>query len=259
MSERLSPRPVQKGTDAAKLHKWAMIFLAAGVLGRAILQNALLGYNSLTSEELLAAVDAIPGGMVFLSGALVCQLAQTCAAPLLAFLLVEGYQRTGSFEKYLVRAVGLAMITELPYNLAINGSLLYLGTRNPAFSLVIGLVMLHLFNRFSEKGIKNTLVKLVIFVAAFLWCQMLRIDHGACFIIFVGALWLARNRSNLRSLYGFCGAMVCVLFDPYYIASCLACIMFHRYNEEKGEQNRTFNYAFYPVCLLVLGIVAKFL
>lgn len=259
MSERLSPRPVQTGTDAAKLHKWAMIFLAAGVLGRAILQNGLLGAGSLSNEELLAAVDAVPGGMVYLSGALVCKMAQTCAAPLLAFLLVEGYLRTSSFEKYLARVIALAVVTELPYNLAMDGSLLHLSSRNPVFGLVIALVMLYFFNRFTEKSFRNTLVKLVIFVAAFLWCQMLGIEHGACFIIFVGVLWLSRSRSNLRSLYAFCGAMVCVMLDTYYIASCLSCIMLHRYNEEKGEQNQKFNYAFYPVCLLVLGIAAKFL
>lgn len=259
MSERLSPRPVQKGTDAAKLHKWALIFLAAGILGRAVLQNALLGSNAMTSEELLAAVDTIPGGMLILSGALLCNLAQSCAAPLIAFLLVEGYQRTASFEKYLIRVAGLALISELPYNLAMEGKLLHLGTRNPVFALVIGLVMLYFFNRYDRKNLKNSLMKVLIFAAAFLWCLMLRIDHGICLMIFIGVLWIARTRSNLRSLFAFCGAMVCMLFDMYYIGACLSCIMLHRYNEEKGEQNRAFNYAFYPACLLVVGIAAKFL
>ena len=31
----------------------------------------------------------------------------------------------------------------------------------------------------------------------------------------------------------------------YYIGSGLACIMLHRYNDERGEQNEKFNYAFY--------------
>jgi hypothetical protein len=35
--------------------------------------------------------------------------------------------------------------------------------------------------------------------------------------------------------------------------------MLHRYNDERGEQNEKINYAFYPVMLLILGIVAKFI
>ena len=259
MSERLSPRRIPKGTDAAKLHKWAAIFLIAGIIGRAFLENALLGMNTMTSEELYAAVEADPDSMWILTAALACKVLQTCAAPLLAFLLVEGYQRTSSFEKYLVRIAGLALGTELPYNLAMEGKLLVLGSRNPVFALVLALVMLYFFSHFAGKGLKNTLIKVLIFAAAFLWCRMLRIEHGVCLVILVGIIWLARTRTNLRSLYGFCGTMACTLFDFYYIGACLSCIMFHRYNEEKGEQNRIFNYAFYPVVLLIVGIAAKFL
>lgn len=259
MSERLSPRVVAKGTDAAKLHHWVIIFLVLGILGRSVLQNALLGVNNLTTDELLAAMEGDPTAMWILTGALVCKVLETCAAPLLAFLLVEGYQRTSSIEKYLIRILGLALISELPYNLAMEGSVLFLGSRNPVFALVIGLVMLYFFSRFQEKGIKSILVKLVIFAAAFLWCLMLRIDHGICLIIFIGVLWFARKKTGLRSLFGFCAAMASTLFNTYYLGACLSCIMLHRYNEEKGEQNRALNYGFYPACLLLVGVAAKFL
>ena len=35
--------------------------------------------------------------------------------------------------------------------------------------------------------------------------------------------------------------------------------MLHRYDEERGDQNPVFNYAFYPVLLLIVGIVGIFL
>ena len=53
--------------------------------------------------------------------------------------------------------------------------------------------------------------------------------------------------------------MVCTMFDLYYMGACLSCIMLHRYNEERGDQNRIFNYAVYPMVLLLCGIAAKFL
>lgn len=259
MSERLSSRRPVRGSDAAKLHKWAILFMTAGIIGRCILQNALLGMNTLTVEELLAAMEGTPGSMVILTVALMCEITETCAVPLLSFLLVEGYQRTSGFEKYLARVGALALISELPYNLAMEGKLLHLGSRNPVFALVIALVMLHFFGRFAEKGLKNTVMKVLIFAAAFLWCRMLRIDHGIFVVIFVGILWFVRKKSNLRAMFAFSAAMICTLFDRFYIGACLATILLHSYNEERGEPNRLFHYAVYPVLLLLTGIAAKFL
>ena len=78
-------------------------------------------------------------------------------------------------------------------------------------------------------------------------------------MVFTLVMWLVREKSNARALYGFCGAMVCTMFDLYYMGACLSCIMLHRYNEERGDQNRIFNYAVYPMVLLLCGIAAKFL
>ena len=81
----------------------------------------------------------------------------------------------------------------------------------------------------------------------------------AMVVVMVAMLWYARSKSNERAVLGFCSAMVCTLFDMYYIGSCMAFIMLHRYDEERGEQNEKLNYAFYPVVLLVVGIVGFFL
>ena len=119
--------------------------------------------------------------------------------------------------------------------------------------------MLYFFSRYAEKGLKNLLMKALITAAAFLWCLMLGIDQGVCLVILVGFLWMVRDKSNVRSMFTFCGAMVCTLFNMYYIGSCLSCIMLHRYNEERGEQNEKLNYVFYPALLLVTGIAALFI
>ena len=49
MSLRLSGRRAPRGTDGASLRKWAMVFLSMGIVGRCILQNAMLGMNSVTN------------------------------------------------------------------------------------------------------------------------------------------------------------------------------------------------------------------
>lgn len=259
MSMRLSTRRLPQGRDAASLRKWAFVFLTAGAVGRGIIQNSLLGLIDITSDQLLESMEINPMVMPLLTAALICKVMETCAVPLLTMLLVEGFQRTSSFEKYLIRVGAAALASEIPFNLVYGGKLLDLSSRNPVFGLLICLVMLFFWSRYAEKGLKNSLMKVLIFSAAFLWCQMLRIDQGICLVVMAAFLWMAREKSNVRAMYGFIAAMLCTVFNMYYIGCCLSCIMLHRYNEERGEQNWKLNYAFYPVMLLVVGIVAKFL
>lgn len=259
MAERLiRRRPIQCVTGAS-IRKWALIFLAAGTVGRSIFQNALVGLDSLTTDQLAAAMNASDAVSTYVTIALVCKVLETCAAPLFCFLLVEGFRHTSHFEKYLLRVGALALVCELPYNLAYNGKLLFLGSRNPVFGMFLALVMLYFFSRYDAKAMKNTAMKVLIFVAAFLWANMLRIDQGVCVVILVALLWMARDKSHFRALYAFGGAMACSLFNMYYMGGCLACIFLHRYNDEQGEKDRRLSYAAYPVMLLVIGIAAKFI
>lgn len=259
MSMRLRGARPNKGTDAAALRKWGIIFLSVGTIGRCILQNRLLGVGTVTADELFTAMQTDPAIMAIATVSLFCQIVETCAAPLFTFLLVEGFLRTSSFEKYLLRIGGVALVSELPYNLAYTGKLLDLTSRNPVFGLFICLIMLFFFSKYAEKGFKNTAMKALIVVAAFLWCLMLHIDQGICLVVMVAFLWAVRDKSNVRAMCGFCSAMICTLFDMFYIGSCLSFIMLHRYNEERGEQNEKLNYAFYPVLLLAVGVAGMFL
>ena len=259
MSMRLSAQRAPRGTSAAGLRKWALIFLTAGGIGQGLIQNRLLNMDVISANELLEHMQADPAVMTLVTIALVCKVMETCAVPLFSFLLVEGFLRTRSFEKYLIRVGAVALISELPYNLAMGSGIINLSSRNPALSLLIALVMLYFFNRFGEKCFKNTAMKALIFLAAVLWCGMLRIDHGVCVVVMVCFLWYVREKGNVRAMFGFLGSMVCTMFNMYYIASGLACIMLHRYDEERGEQNALFNYAFYPALLLIVGVLGNFL
>ena len=87
----------------------------------------------------------------------------------------------------------------------------------------------------------------------------MNIEQGDCLVILVAVLGYVREKSNFRAVFAFGGAMLCTLFDMFYIGSCMSCILLHRYNAERGEQNTVFNYAFYPALLLIAGIAAKFI
>lgn len=248
-----------KGISGNALRTWGFLFLILGIAGKSVIQNQILGLGSVTTAELLEAMERDPAIMVFVTLALVLQAVQTCAAPIFAFLLAEGFIHTSNFKNYLIRVLVLALVCELPYNLAMSGSLIDLSSRNPVFGLVLCLIMMMLYSRYQEKGAVNIVIKTVVTLASILWANMLGIDDGACLVLLTATCWGFRNKPNYRNMSVMAAACVCSLFSMYYLASPMAVMALYLYNGEKGDQNRTVNYAAYPTILLCVGLVSLFL
>ena len=126
-------------------------------------------------------------------------------------------------------------------------------------ALVLCLVMLSLFRQFEAKGLKNTAIKLCVFFAALVWANMLKIQDASCCVIVTAVLWLVRNKQNYRILIGCSGAVLCMVFSPFYVASPMGFMPIHFYNGEKGEESRILRYAMYPVILIMIAVAANFL
>lgn len=256
---RLNQPSGPKGFSANIIRIMGYLFLLLGIAGQSILQNRLLGLNSLTSAEFLELWDTDPSIMGIATTALVFQALQTCAVPLFSFLLAEGFSHTSDPKNYLIRVAVLALVTEIPYNLAISGAWIDFSSRNPVFGLALCIVMMMLWSRYQEKGAKNTAIKVLIAVAAFVWAKMLGIDEGVCLVILVGTFRSFRNKPGLRNLAGMAAACICSMFSMFYLAAPMAVLALHFYNGEPGPNNRIFNYAIYPLALLCFGLVAMFI
>lgn len=249
--ERLStPNKAPFGISANALRIWGLLFLTAGAVGRGLLQTRLLGVGSANTEQLLAAMDANMGAA---TAAIVLQIVEACAAPIFAFLLVEGFTHTKNFKNYLLRVLAVAVISEIPYNLAISGVLLNLESRNPAFGLVLGLVMLSLYARYPGKTLKNILIKVMVTAAALVWAKMLAIDSANCMVVILAGLWAFRKKPMLRTFGGALVTMLCVVMDPLYMVAPMGFLAVHTYNGEQGGANRVTNYAAYPALLLLVA------
>ncbi len=257
--ERLSSNTTPSGISANALRAWGMMFLLVGVVGRGILQNHFLGLGQVSSQQLLEIMQSSDTAMVMATVSLVMQAMETCAVPIFALLLIVGVQKTSDFRAYLLRVSGAAVLTEIPYDLAISGKILDFSTRNPVYGMALSLVMLYFYRRYAQPGFKNVLIKVVVTLSALLWPVMLKIEFGTATVLIVCILWIFRRRPMYRNFAGATAAIVCSLTSPFFLASPMGFLAIHLYNGEKGDENRLLNYLAYPAMLLIAGIGCKFL
>ena len=256
--ERLSGRQ-RNGITTVGLRNWGMLFVICGIVSRGILQNRMLGMAGGNTAHLMDTMMNNPDAMGIATLALVLQATETCAMPVFCYMLLEGFTHTKDFFRYLGRMTALALISEIPYNFAIDGQLLSMSSRNPVFGLVLCLIVLFLYQRYEAKSFVNTAIKFCIFLAAFVWCKMLGIHDGACCVIISTVLWWCRNRPNYRNLIACSATVACMLFSPFYMAAPMGFMAIHFYNGEAGDESRILRYAMYPAILLVIGIAGLFL
>lgn len=257
--ERLGNPNRRTGISVNALRTWGMIFMAAGVIGRGVIQNHILGFAGMSTEQMLQVMESSETAMNYATMSIVMQALEVCAAPIFAVLLVEGILHTSDFVKYFTRVLGLALLTEIPYNLAMGKGFLDFGSRNPVFSLVLGMLLIFFYQRYSERGFKNVLIKILVTIAALLWIRMLKIEFGAPMIVILVVLWGFRGKPMYRNFAGASAAIACSLFSPFFLASPMAFLAIHMCNWEKGEENRTLNYLMYPGMLLIATLVGVLL
>lgn len=247
-----------KGLNRNGLRTWAMLIAIAGLVGRGVIQNHVLGLAGMNNEQLLAMLDGDPNMMAFATAALVLQVVETCGVPMFALLLAEGFIHTSNFKNYVLRVAGCALLSEIPFDLLMSGKLLDLSRQNPVFGMVLGLVVLTFFRRYEGKGFVKFLIRVLVVICAMVWCNMLGIDMGVPIILLVWPMYVFREKTMYRNLVAASMAIVSSLSSIFFVMAPMGCLMLHLYNGEKGEEepNRILVYLAYPVVTLVLALAA---
>lgn len=234
------------------------ICLLAGLAGT-LMQKMVIGTGTMTNAQLFELLETDPAVLQSVTIALVFKAMEACAVPIFAFLLVEGAHYTADFTKYLLRVLGLAVVCQLPYNLLMTGSLLYMNGLNPVFALLMSMVMLYFFRRFPEKKLGHITLKALAILGTFLWSNMLGISHGAACVLLTAVLWALWGKNNLQTFVGMMVGFACCIFSLFYMATPLAFLVLYFYDGEKGTSSRLVNYAIYPVMLVIFGVLSVFL
>lgn len=259
MNERIVSPTRSRGNSGQTLRTFGMLFLITGIAGKAIIEGKLLG--NLEFEALLSAMNESDSVKMLSIIGVFAQLIQTCAIPLFAFLLVEGAGYTSCLWKYMLRVGGVALISEIPYDLVYRNKWMDFGSQNPVFAMLLGLIAIYYFQTYSGQKLKSLLINVLVAAVAIFWTMMLKIEDGMPIVLIITTLWFTRNRKAIQILLGCIVTCFCATFSvanlDYFFAP-LVFLFIHFYNGEKGEQNRLVNYLAYPVLLMSMWLVARY-
>jgi len=235
-----------------------MLFLTIACFGT-MMQTNLLGAGNMTSNQLLNAMEQNPEVMAQATLSLVLQMLGSGALPIFVFLLVEGATYTSNYAKYFLRVFALALVCQLPYNLLTSGSILGTSRMNPVFALVLCMIMLYFFRRYTGKTFTSILIKVMAVFCLLFWSFLLGVEHGPCCVILCAVIWGLREKHNVQTFLGIMVLFCCCIFSLSYILAPLGFLVVHFYEGKQGSENRIVNYLAYPVILLISGLLTVFM
>lgn len=166
------------------------------------------------------------------------------AFPIFCFLLVEGFCHTRNPKKYATRLFLFALISEIPFDYGLRGGFFVSHHQNVFFTLFIGLMVMILYTKFWQKP----LLQYVVLALGLLAGKYFYVDYGFKGVFLIEVLFLFRNERLMQMIAG----ALAISWEP---PAMIAFLPLWMYNGKRGLSLRYFFYAFYPVHLMVFGIL----
>ena len=198
------------------------------------------------------------------------------AFPIYAFMIVEGYFHTKNIKKYVGRLLLFAVISEIPFNLAMGSRIFYPIHQNVLWSFLLSIGLIRWNEKAKEKHLlKRILVGTASVCIGYLVGLITFVDFYHAGVLSVLAFYFFRKKQwwcylgqliclwyiNVEMLGGF-SYEVQILGQTYWFArqgfALLALIPIWLYRGKQGYHSKALQYgyyAFYPVHLLILGLL----
>ncbi len=130
-------------------------------------------------------------GVVLFPGDMGWRLIGRIAFPLYVWLLVEGFSHTSDLRRYILRMGAFALISEVPFDLAVSGTAVSWEWQNVYWTLVSGLLMLCVLDRIRGRGPVRWILTALAVLGFMIAAELLGFDYGCTgpFLVFVFYLY----------------------------------------------------------------------
>lgn len=191
------------------------------------------------------------------------------AFPIFCFLIAEGCVHTHDRRKYALRLLVFAVLSEVPFNLMLGGALWYPYAQNVLWTLLAGALVCWVMDwALRERTALSFVLTVAAMAAAFVLLELAATDYGGWGMLLVAAFYgihrapygtAAKMAAQAAALAVFSiGVMGGVSIELWSLA---ALVPLWLYNGRRGFSNRGVQYgfyAFYPVHILILSLIALY-
>ena len=185
------------------------------------------------------------------------------AFPLFAFMAVEGYLHTRSLKKYLLRLLMLAVISEIPFDLLVSGSVFDPMHQNVIWTIILGLCCIRAFENISAG--RKMMLSAVVIIASLAAAIIARVDYSSAGVLTLLVFYAFRGntvRCRLMQLLSLAFINLLLLGGiefafPYQALAVLSLPIIWLYDGSQGPHNgfiKAANYLFYPAHMLILAL-----
>ena len=179
------------------------------------------------------------------------------AFPLFCFMLVEGYFKTRNRKKYLLNLLLFGVISEVPFDMFTTASFFNMNWNNVMFTLALVLVTVWITDTLKEKMQKRSkalwyLVSILIVLVMCIVSMSLSLDYEHHAILIGYFFYLFHDMPVFAIPFGYAS----MFKEPWAL---LGFGLTLTYNGERGKQHKMLYYWFYPVHLLILGLLRLYL
>ena len=175
------------------------------------------------------------------------------AFPIFGFLIVEGFFHTRDVKRYMGRLLLFAFVSEVPYDLARFHTPFYRESQNIFFTLLLALACIYAMHTWQEQLLRMAAALAAICAAMH---YLVKSEYGIGGIVMILCFYVFRMQQAEQFL------TVAVINICYYgnkqRAGALALIPIWFYNGTKGPSAKYFFYVFYPVHLLLLYLIRRY-
>ena len=179
------------------------------------------------------------------------------AFPIFIFLLVEGYFCTRNKWKYLGTLLVFGVISEIPFDMFTTGTFVDVNWNNIMFTLALVLVTIWIIDTLKGKMSRMPkvmwfMISLPIIVIMCFTASVLSLDYEYHAVLIGYFLYLFHGKMLIAIPFSF----ISMYKEPWALLGFGFALT---YNGKRGRQNKLINYLFYPVHMLILGIIRMYL